>query len=105
MGLAELYLTDPRFRAHYDDRSAGLAEYVAELGILARCQRVEHFPHVVELVLHVAHAGQVLYGLPQLIGTQEPDGAADLVDDQLDPEFGHLVLDDEQHFIMMRWVA
>jgi uncharacterized protein YndB with AHSA1/START domain len=29
VGLAELYLTDPRFRAHYDDRSAGLAEYVA----------------------------------------------------------------------------
>ena len=29
VGLAELYTTDPRFRAHYDDRAAGLAEFVA----------------------------------------------------------------------------
>lgn len=28
-GLADMYVTDPRFRAHYDDRAAGLAEYVA----------------------------------------------------------------------------
>jgi hypothetical protein len=28
LGLAEMYLTDPRFKAHYDDRAAGLAEYV-----------------------------------------------------------------------------
>jgi hypothetical protein len=27
--LAEMYTTDPRFRAHYDDRAAGLAAYVA----------------------------------------------------------------------------
>jgi len=28
-GLAEMYVADPRFRAHYDDRAPGLAEYVA----------------------------------------------------------------------------
>jgi hypothetical protein len=28
-GLAEMYTADPRFRAHYDDRAAGLADYVA----------------------------------------------------------------------------
>lgn len=28
-GLAELYETDPRFRAHYDDRAEGLAAFVA----------------------------------------------------------------------------
>jgi len=27
--LAEMYTADPRFRAHYDDRAEGLAEYVA----------------------------------------------------------------------------
>jgi hypothetical protein len=27
--LAEMYVADPRFRAHYDDRASGLAEYVA----------------------------------------------------------------------------
>jgi hypothetical protein len=28
-GLAEMYVADPRFRAYYDDRAAGLAEYVS----------------------------------------------------------------------------
>ena len=28
-GLAQMYTTDQRFRAHYDDRAPGLAEYVA----------------------------------------------------------------------------
>ncbi|MEM7415656.1 MAG: TipAS antibiotic-recognition domain-containing protein [Gemmatimonadota bacterium] len=28
-GIAEMYTTDARFRAHYDDRRDGLAEYVA----------------------------------------------------------------------------
>jgi hypothetical protein len=28
-GLAEMYTGDPRFRAQYDDRAPGLAEYVA----------------------------------------------------------------------------
>lgn len=29
-GLAEMYTSDPRFKAHYDGRAEGLAEYVAE---------------------------------------------------------------------------
>jgi hypothetical protein len=29
VGLAEMYIADPRFKAHYDDRARGLAEYVA----------------------------------------------------------------------------
>ena len=28
VGLAQMYVGDPRFRAHYDDRAEGLAEYV-----------------------------------------------------------------------------
>jgi MerR family transcriptional regulator, thiopeptide resistance regulator len=28
-GLADMYTADPRFRAHYDDRAPGLADYVA----------------------------------------------------------------------------
>ena len=30
VALAEMYLTDARFKAHYDDRRDGLAEFVAE---------------------------------------------------------------------------
>ena len=29
------------------------------------------------------------------------DGGGELVDDELDPELGDLMLDDEQHFVMM----
>lgn len=29
-GLAEMYTADPRFRAHYEDRAAGLAQFVAD---------------------------------------------------------------------------
>ena len=29
VGLADMYVADPRFRAHYDERAEGLAEYVA----------------------------------------------------------------------------
>lgn len=30
VGLAQMYTADDRFRAHYDDREPGLADYVAE---------------------------------------------------------------------------
>ncbi|MDH5588983.1 MAG: TipAS antibiotic-recognition domain-containing protein [Gemmatimonadota bacterium] len=29
-GLAEMYTADPRFRAHYDERAEGLADFFAE---------------------------------------------------------------------------
>lgn len=29
-GLAEMYTADPRFKAHYDDRADGLAQFVAD---------------------------------------------------------------------------
>ncbi len=29
VGLADMYTADPRFKAHYDDRAPGLADYVA----------------------------------------------------------------------------
>lgn len=29
-GLAEMYTVDPRFKAHYDDRAEGLAQFVAD---------------------------------------------------------------------------
>lgn len=38
-GLAEMYTADPRFRAHYDDREAGLADWVAR-AIKANTARV-----------------------------------------------------------------
>jgi MerR family transcriptional regulator, thiopeptide resistance regulator len=39
-GLAEMYVADPRFQAHYDEIAPGLAEYVRE-AILANARRAE----------------------------------------------------------------
>ena len=30
VGLAEMYIADPRFRKHYDEQAAGFADYVAD---------------------------------------------------------------------------
>jgi DNA-binding transcriptional MerR regulator len=38
MSLAEMYVADPRFRAHYDDQQPGLAEYIRD-AILAAATR------------------------------------------------------------------
>jgi DNA-binding transcriptional MerR regulator len=38
VGLAEMYVTDPRFTAHYDDRLPGLAQYIHD-AVLANALR------------------------------------------------------------------
>lgn len=78
---------------------------MAKFGILRRRQRIEHLPLVVQLVPDVAHPRQVLDRLRESVRPHPADGAADLVNDQLDPELGDLVPDDEQHLVMMRRVA
>ena len=40
-GLAHLYVADPRFTAHYDDRAPGLAAYVHD-AIYANADRADH---------------------------------------------------------------
>jgi MerR family transcriptional regulator, thiopeptide resistance regulator len=39
-GLAEMYVSDERFRAHYDKRATGLADFVRE-AVLANAERTE----------------------------------------------------------------
>jgi DNA-binding transcriptional MerR regulator len=39
-GLAEMYVSDERFRAHYDKRATGLADFVRE-AVLANAERAE----------------------------------------------------------------
>jgi len=74
----------------------GLAERVAELGVFAGCHRPQHVPGGVELLEDPGDARQHLEGGLQLIVADCLDGGADFVDGQLHPEFGSLVLDDEQ---------
>ena len=53
----------------------------------------------------MAHAREVLDGLRQTVLTQVADRTPDFVDDELDPELGNLVLDDEQHLVVMWRIA
>jgi MerR family transcriptional regulator, thiopeptide resistance regulator len=43
-GLADMYVADPRFAAHYDDRAAGLARYVHD-AVHANADRAEEDGH------------------------------------------------------------
>ncbi len=49
--------------------------------------------------------GKIFDGRRQVVFLQPVDRTFDLVDHELDPQFSDLVLDNEQHFVMMRRVA
>ena len=78
---------------------------MAKLRIFGRCQRIEYFPLVIELILYVPDTRQIFDRLLQLFAPQMPDCTTDFVNDQLDPELCNLVLDYEQHFVMVRRVT
>jgi len=40
-GLAEMYVADPRFAAHYEQRAAGLSRYMHD-AVMANAERAEH---------------------------------------------------------------
>jgi hypothetical protein len=52
-------------------------------------------------VQDVLDAGQPLEGRRDVIGADERHGRAQLVDKELEPQLGHLVLNDEQHFVVV----
>ena len=58
-----------------------------------------------ELRLDVLHPGEDLEGGLQLVAPHERDGGAQLVEDELEPQLTGLVLDDEQHLVVVRGVA
>jgi hypothetical protein len=49
----------------------------------------------------VLDAGDSLQGCTQVVGPEVFGGAAEFVQHQLEPEFRGLVLDDEQHLVMV----
>src|SRR5690606_2702142 len=61
-------------------------------------------PHPGELAQHHLAAGDDLLHRAEVVAAQVPDGRAQLVDQQLQPELGDLVLDDEQQFVVVRRV-
>jgi hypothetical protein len=82
-----------------------LAEHIAELRVFARCQRVEHHPLVIDLVLYMFHPREMLYRRWQVVIRNSPHCGLEFVNDQLDPEFRDLMLDDEQHLVVVRRIA
>src|ERR1700761_25057 len=69
-----------------------VAEYAAKLHVLRRRKRFKHGPLFEELHLDKLHARENLQRRWQTIVAQMIDGRAELVDEQLHPEFGDLVL-------------
>ena len=81
------------------------AQRVAKRGVLRRRQRGQHGPLIDQLMLHLFDAIQHLDALRQLIVLQKQDGGIDLVDHELEPQLRHLMLDDEQHLVVLGRVA
>src|SRR3954470_11168839 len=78
------------------------SEHAAELGIFGRRERLEHRPLLEELALHLLYAREDLEAGLQAIAAHVGDGGGELVDHQLHPQLGHLVLHDEQHLVVVQ---
>ncbi len=85
--------------------SGRLAEHVPELGIFARSQRLQYGPLVIQLMLDLPDSGEIFYGRGKQVPPHVRDRASDLVDGELHPKLRNLVLDDKQHFVVVRWFA
>ena len=82
-------------------KKSGGTEFVAKLRILDRGQRGQHGPLFEQLALDVLDPGQPLQRRWQVVGGDEGSGRTQLVNEQLEPQLGHLVLDDEQHLVVV----
>ncbi len=81
--------------------AARWAEHMAELDIFAGGQGRQHAPLAHQLALDVRDARQDLVAGLRLVAAQRRDCTVQLVDDQLEPQFSSLVLDDEQQLVMV----
>ena len=79
----------------------GVAEVGAKLLVLRRGQRREHGPLVGQRALDVLDAGDALEGDAHLVGGEQLHGRAGLVEHELEPQLGGLVLDDEEHLVVV----
>ena len=80
------------------------AEHVAEFQVVAGRQRLQHRPLLGQLLLDLLDAREDLLARVELVALQVRDRRAQFVDHQLHPQLGRLVLDDEQHFVVVRRV-
>jgi hypothetical protein len=78
-----------------------LAETIAELGVLDRRERLQHGPLLEHLPLDRLDPGQPLQRRRQVVGRDQRDRRPQLVRQLLEPQLGDLVLDDEQHLVVV----
>jgi hypothetical protein len=78
-----------------------VAEDAAELGVLGGRERGEHRPLLGERLLNVLDPRDALQGGGELVGPEQLARRLELVQDELQPELGGLVLDDEQQFVVV----
>jgi hypothetical protein len=81
------------------------AERVAKRRVFGRRQRGKHGPLIDQLVLHLLYAIEYFDGARQLVALQTFDRGVELVQDQLEPELRDLMLNDEQHLVVLGSVA
>ena len=78
------------------------AEHIAEFQVFGGRERLEHRPLLEELPLDLLHAREDLEAGREAVGAHMADCGGELVDHELHPELGGLVLDDEQHLVVVR---
>ena len=83
----------------------GRPEHMAELLVLGWRQGFQHRPLLEQLALDLLDPGEDLQARIGLVGRQQCRGRPQFVDDQLHPQFADVVLDDEQHLVMVGRLA
>ncbi len=77
-------------------------EHVAELAVLAGRERGQDRPLRDQLRLDVLDPREDLEGGRKLVAPHQLERRAQLVEDELEPELAGLVLDDEEHLVVVR---
>src|SRR4030095_794182 len=80
-----------------------MADHFAEFQVFGWSERFQYGPLVKELHLDELGTRQNLEAGIELVLLHITDSCLQLVDQQLDPEFRNLMLNDEQHFSVVRW--
>ena len=81
------------------------AQRAAELGVLGRRERGQHRPLLDERLLDVLDPGELLQRGRERVGGEVVAGRAQLVQQELEPQLGGLVLDDEQQLVVVDGAA
>ena len=85
-------------------KAAGVGKVGPNGAVLGRCHGGQHVPGVDELFHDFADSGEFFKRVAELVFGHISNRGAQLVQHQLHPQLAGLVLNDEQHFIVV-WRA